>query len=977
MARTQVQAELIATNAISGTIIADNAITATHIATNSISGTLVQNGGIVTTMIAANNVTSTKIVTDAIQTRHIADDQVTGDKLTNNISIAGTLASGGDLTVQADGAEIFLKSADHTVARIIPRGTGGDLDKGLLSLFDTGTEDVRIDTAGNSWFNGGSVGIGTTSPSHLLHVTGSVAGGYAAKVENTNSTNGFGLIAKTAHTGTSAFAFGAYAASNPLMVVRSDGNIGIGTDSPNAYSGYTTLTLNHATTGGIIDFEVDGTLTGEIYSNNTGIGIQTVQADDDIIFKGNDGGSTITALTLDMSAAGKGIFNAGATFANRVEFNYDGDYQLKIDNGSSQPWYQRVQSDGTFALHLNGTGNIFHATSSGIGVTGDIDVTSTDAGSSAGPVINLVRDSSSPADADYLGQIKFKGDDDNGGGTTYSKITGKIGDASNGSEDGIIEFAAQKAGSSTILARLSSTKLALLNSTELEAPVVDGENFKINGAQGSDGQVLTSTGSGVAWETPSSFNADAAQTFNESGAAVDFRIEGDTEQNLFFVDGSANKIGIGTNSPSQKLEVVGPGTSNGVTLNLSDAASSANSKHLLLTRGASTTASIGVAGSQANDPLWISRSGGYDLMVASSGNVGINSQATNARLEVVATSGEVFRADANNGAFRLVINQSDVQASVMRTTAGALSAPSYSFIGDTSTGMSRPTSSAVNFVCGGTEKARVDTNGLKITHTSHTGENNGQPDVVKTSFGGIHFESGSSGTSRGITWEASDGNTQAGIVCHNNGSDGTHLGFFTTYTYAGGPICNMKLTNYGTVVAGASTDVMSVSPASTTAFHSNYGDILCNATNNDILLSDLLPGYSRNSYATIKATGSYMYFSVNGAYSHYLASSGGLTASDARLKENVSTLTNSLSKVKQLRGVNFTWKDTETRGSENNIGFIAQEVETIYPELVGDGGLPKDDNGEDAMKAVNYEKLVPVLVEAIKELEARIATLEG
>ena len=93
MARTQVQSELLAVNSISGTIIADNAITATHIATNAISGTLVQDGGIVTVMIAANNVTATKIVTDAVQTRHIADDQVTEAKLANaiNTSIAAKL----------------------------------------------------------------------------------------------------------------------------------------------------------------------------------------------------------------------------------------------------------------------------------------------------------------------------------------------------------------------------------------------------------------------------------------------------------------------------------------------------------------------------------------------------------------------------------------------------------------------------------------------------------------------------------------------------------------------------------------------------------------------------------------------------------------------------------------------------------------------------------------------------------------------
>ena len=48
--------------------------------------------------------------------------------------------------------------------------------------------------------------------------------------------------------------------------------------------------------------------------------------------------------------------------------------------------------------------------------------------------------------------------------------------------------------------------------------------------------------------TASSFNADAAQTFNDSGGDVDFRIEGDTEQNLFFVDGGTDKVGIGTNA---------------------------------------------------------------------------------------------------------------------------------------------------------------------------------------------------------------------------------------------------------------------------------------------------------------------------------------------------------------------------------------------------------------------------------------------
>ena len=121
------------------------------------------------------------------------------------------------------------------------------------------------------------------------------------------------------------------------------------------------------------------------------------------------------------------------------------------------------QLGGNLDLNSNditGTGNI--------STTGNFTLTSTDAGSSAAPIIELNRDSSSPADADYLGQIKFKGDDDGGSSHVYAKITGKIQDASAGTEDGLIEFANVRAGSTTITARLKSDKFQLLNSMDLE-----------------------------------------------------------------------------------------------------------------------------------------------------------------------------------------------------------------------------------------------------------------------------------------------------------------------------------------------------------------------------------------------------------------------------------------------------------------------------------------------------------------------------
>ena len=75
----------------------------------------------------------------------------------------------------------------------------------------------------------GNVGIGTTNPLNKLFVSASTAGDYAGFIENTNSTNGYGLVARTAHTGTSAYAFAARAGTSDIFVVRGDGNVGIGT----------------------------------------------------------------------------------------------------------------------------------------------------------------------------------------------------------------------------------------------------------------------------------------------------------------------------------------------------------------------------------------------------------------------------------------------------------------------------------------------------------------------------------------------------------------------------------------------------------------------------------------------------------------------------------------------------------------------------------------------------------------------------
>ena len=99
-------------------------------------------------------------------------------------------------------------------------------------------------------------------------------------------------------------------------------------------------------------------------------------------------------------------------------------------------------------------------------------LTSTDNDSDAAPIQTFKRNSDTPQSGDYLGQLKFKGVNDNSQEVVYSKITGKINDEQGGTEGGLFETAVQKSGTMTIVARQTDTDLKLINGTGLQ---VDGQ----------------------------------------------------------------------------------------------------------------------------------------------------------------------------------------------------------------------------------------------------------------------------------------------------------------------------------------------------------------------------------------------------------------------------------------------------------------------------------------------------------------------
>jgi hypothetical protein len=97
------------------------------------------------------------------------------------------------------------------------------------------------------------------------------------------------------------------------------------------------------------------------------------------------------------------------------------------------------------------------------------------------------------------------------------------------------------------------------------------------------------------------------------------------------------------------------------------------------------------------------------------------------------------------------------------------------------------------------------------------------------------------------------------------------------------------------------------------------------------------------------------------------------TPSDERYKYNIKPIQNALNTVLQLEGVTFNWKhDTpsyEVTKLDSDVGFIAQQVKTVLPDIVREG--------EDGYLGLRERAIIPLLVEAIKELNKKIESLEG
>ena len=439
-----------------------------------------------------------------------------------------------------------------------------------------------------------------------------------------------------------------------------------------------------------------------------------------------------------------------------------------------------------------------------------------------------------------------------------------------------------------------------------------------------------------------------------SGSAV-------AERMRIIADGN---VGIGTTNPGFKLQV-----DHGITAQYaSSIRNTADNLQLLL--GTTTGGLLNIQGKT------ISSNAAYDIALqAEGGNVGIGTASPTAPLDVRIASAAGKIAEFHN------------------TTGYGIDIGSDSdSVGYISSGYTQNFAFKTNAGSGQVERVRIDSNGNVGIGTSAVYGKLG----IGSGTGGGNVPANTSillgsDDNRNIQFLAQTANGNEGTIGAWNGvynfqsskivfnKPAGNLGEMLFYTNAGaGPVLRVAMTNHGRVVFSP-TGVADGQGVTTYANGANGHYVSVTGTSN----------YWITNHGVASATGVLSTFYNNGTYCGGInISSTNVTsyvsASDYRLKENVTPMTGATERLKQLNPVTFDWINS----GESSEGFIAHEVGAIVPisttgtkdevyDQAGSDDNPNIDVGDPKYQSVDPAKLVPLLVKTIQELEARITALES
>ena len=500
-------------------------------------------------------------------------------------------------------------------------------------------------------------------------------------------------------------------------------------------------------------------------------------------------------------------------------------------------------------------------------------------------------------------------------------------------------------------------------------------------AIGSNDYVLTSDGTDIAWEAASSFNADAAQVFNESGNDVDFRVESNDSANMLSVNGGDNNVSINANN----------------TASVTNSATALAARTLIINgnegEGSDNLSFFAMADGTGNYGMEVSNSAHtaqYDLLInpIMGGNVGIGKNtAPQDLLEIRQTAdsngGLTISASEHDRASLSFARSSTATARIYITEPGATHTSAMHFQTSDASGSSPNLATAMT----------IDSLGnLSSPATGgHVQIDNGIGVTVRETM-----------TATGHAWQSNTYNVlSAGSTSIGTDSTGTTHMWFNSYDT--GSKYSVKAGHsadlYHGITNGQFVLRMSANPTTSngegiTMLQRLYIDKdgtfqLHSAGTNDTTIkfykgASTVKWWMQNDTSGSPGSDSFWIGDEENDNGVYVVQDGSSWQgiSDERLKRSWTNLTNATDKIDTLTKVGTFQRRGKSTGNwldNREVGLSAQEVEAILPEAVHTGGdieFAADDK-VTGVKGMSYEKLVPLLVKSIQELNARIKTLEG
>ena len=689
---------------------------------------------------------------------------------------------------------------------------------------------------------------------------------------------------------------------------------------------------------------------------------------------------TLTATNYFSSTTGANIFlgsvitkpgdNLGFVIRNTTNAVI-GSF-LRTSNTTSKLTTDNLSLGGTTAQYVRGDGSFATYSGGGGTVTGTGTANTMPVWTSASALGNSIITQPSSANVRVSGSSVYFSVTDTSAAARNIDIGHWVAGQTNIESVGGILSIGTQSNHDIVFETNGSTKATILANGKVGIGTT-GPTYNLvvsnGGASGVEFAIATATG----LNEMLSYNRSTSVFEKFRAQAKQFEWYTDATANALVIQSGGN-VGIGTSTPDAKLTI--------------QRASNAINTEISFKDGGGTRAGvIGMEGATTNDML-LSTLGGIRFYTAS--NVAVGSVPSNERMRIDAAGMVGIGIIPGNGfgLARLSLGTGAVANEII--SFASASGGNAELRNTSSTGTFTFTNSD-----GSSEKMRILANGnVGIGYTSP----GAKLDVLNTG----NYETIRIGNSRaantnkqgGITALNYIGNstsifqyaTNAGAnVVYYGSADGSFRGLTQhSFMVSSGPDTvshaqPLKLTAAKVTMAADVTMTGSVGIGETTLQRKfnlydgtdTWTRVRCGAST-----ADWLHGIAGSDHT-------YKWYnqSSNGGvgYKMALATSGALTVSsdvvaygspsDKRLKENIKPIESALDKVSKLQGVTFDWKKSDSiLKIKQDIGFIAQDVQKVIPELVREN--------EDGMLSMRHQGIAPILLEAIKELKAEIEELK-